>query len=350
MEYKFDSTKVDSKETGAPGDKKPTKTTKTLWKKYSDVIENSYKRIIDRRAGRIKSLKTSWKGFNKIGLNGIEWQALYIISTRPGVGKTLIANTIAKEVQELNKDQDFSVLHFQFEMLAENLGIRELSAGTNLDVRYIQSAEDDGMPRLTSEDLDKLRKYSKEQGHRKEYVIDKALTVKQIKKTAIDFFIAQGRKPVFITLDHTLLVKQDASERSKQETLQNLSTTLTELKNAYPFTFIILSQLNRSIDDSERQRPGMLSNYPTDADIYGSDWLMQAADVVIAYNRPAKYNLSVYGPLKYEIGPTDKFLLAMHILKNRFGTLDIQWYMADYPTMSIKEVPAPGGKMKFSSS
>jgi replicative DNA helicase len=274
---------------------------------------------------------------------------LIVIATRPGVGKTLIANTIARDIQELNKDQDFNVLHFQVEMLAQNLGIRELSAGTNLNVRYIQSAEDDGMPKLTTMDLAKLQKYADSQDGRNEYIIDISMTVAQMKDTIVKFYEFMGKKPIVITLDHTLLIKQAASETSRQITLQNLSVMLTEMKNRYPVTFIILSQLNRSIDEAERQKPGQLSNYPTDADVYGSDFLMQCADVMIAYNRPAKYNLSSYGPLRYIITPTDKYLLAMHVLKNRFGSIGVHWYKADYPTMSLQEAPEPSQKAKFST-
>jgi hypothetical protein len=62
---------------------------------------------------------------------------------------------------------------------------------------------------------------------------------------------------------------------------------------------------------------------------------------MIAYNRPAKYNLSLYGPLKYIIQPDDKYLLAMHVLKNRFGDTGIQWYKAEYALMTIVEAKAP---------
>ena len=68
---------------------------------------------------------------------------------------------------------------------------------------------------------------------------------------------------------------------------------------------------------------------------------MQCSDVVLAYNRPAKYNLSIYGPNKYKITPDDKYLLALHVLKNRFGELTIQWYRAEYEFMSLYEVDTP---------
>jgi replicative DNA helicase len=327
----------------------PSVPKKYPWKQYGEVLKASYEKLIKRKKGEIKSLKTRWKAFNGIGINGIEWQSMIVIGARPGVGKTFVAATIARDLQELNKDQDFNVLHFQFEMLAENMGIRELSAGTGLNIRYIQSAEDDGMKPLDWDDVTKLRLYSEKHENRKEFIIDQPMTVSQMKNTIVAFYETQGRRPIVITIDHTLLIKQDATERNKQITLQNLSVMFTEVKNRYPVTFIVLSQLNRTIDDAERQKPGTLGNYPTEADIYGSDWLMQCADVVIAYNRPAKYNLSMYGPRKFTIRPVDKYLLAAHVLKNRFGELSVQWYNADYATMSLVEADEPDTREKFSA-
>jgi hypothetical protein len=62
---------------------------------------------------------------------------------------------------------------------------------------------------------------------------------------------------------------------------------------------------------------------------------------MIAWNRPAKYNLALYGPNRFVITPSDKYLLAAHVLKNRFGDLSVQWYNADYPTMTITEAIMP---------
>lgn len=310
------------------------------WKRIGDVLKESVSYIEKKSTGIIKSLKSRWRQFNGIGLNGIEWQSLYVIAARPGVGKTLIAATIARDLHQLNKDQDFAILHFNFEMLGRNMGIRELSAANNLDVRYIQSAEDDGMPPLSKEDLEKLKSYVDKQIDREEYIIDKASSVAQMKEYIYGFYNEVG-KPIVVTLDHTLLVRQGAGESHRQQTLQNLATMLTEVKNALPVSFIVLTQLNREIDDADRQKPGKLSNYPTEADVYGSDYLLQCADVMIAYNRPAKYNLAQYGPQKFAIEPKDKYLLAAHIIKNRFGVTSIQWYKADYAKMSIEEAPTP---------
>jgi len=321
------------------GSTKPV-ASRSPWKRYTDIMQQGLDYISSRAKGEVKSLRTQWEGFNSIGLNGIEWQSLYVLAARPGVGKTLIAASLTRELQRINKDQDFAVLHFQFEMLGRNLALRELSSANRMNIRYLQSAGDADMPALTAADMKKLTDYVATQGHRQDYVIDTPLTVSEMRKALIDFY-KEVKKPFVVTLDHTLLVKQSGTETNRQMTLQNLATMMTEMKNALPITFLVLTQLNREIDDPDRQKPGSLSNYPTEADVFGSDYLLQCADVMIAYNRPAKYNLSLYGPLKYIITPDDKYLLAMHVLKNRFGETGIQWYKAEYALMTIVEARAP---------
>jgi replicative DNA helicase len=301
---------------------------------------------IHKRAKKdIKSLRTQWKQFNKIGLNGMEWNSLYVIAARPGVGKTLIASSLTRELQAINTDQNFAVLHLQFEMLGRNMALRELSAANKMNIRYLQSAEDDGMPSLTSADFDKLKDYVSKNKHREEFIIDKSLTVNEIKQ-AVRLFYKQIGKPFVVTLDHTLLVSMSGGDKNKQDTLSNLSVMLAELKNELPVIFIILTQLNREIDDAERQKPGQLSNFPAEKDVFGSDSLLQCADVMIAYNRPAKYNLQYYGPQQFIITPPDKYLLAMHVLKNRYGEVGIQWYRANYAEMTIDEAKEPDCRIK----
>ena len=315
-------------------------TSTDLWKHYSDVMNEGLIYIHNRAIGSSKSLKTQWKQFNNIGLNGVEWNSLYVIGARPGVGKTLIASSLTRELQTLNPDQDFAVLHFQFEMLGRNMALREFSSANNMNIRYLQSAKDDGMPPLSKTDFDKLKAYASANKTRQEFIIDKALTVNEMQSALIQFY-RKVAKPFVVTLDHTLLVKQSGSEKSKQETLNNLAVMLAEMKNKLPVMFIILTQLNREIDDAERQKPGQAGNYPTEKDVFGSDALLQCADVMIAYNRPAKYNISDYGPHHYMITPSDKYLLAMHVLKNRYGEVGIQWYRANYAKMLVEETIEP---------
>jgi hypothetical protein len=118
-----------------------------------------------------------------------------------------------------------------------------------------------------------------------------------------------------------------------------LGEALTMLKKHYPVAFVVLSQLNRNIDAPDRSRPGEYGNYVLDSDIYGSDALLQHADVVLGINKPSIRKIRQYGPEKYIISDDD--LLVFHFLKSRNGQTKISFFKLDRTTMRIIEVPAP---------
>ena len=65
------------------------------------------------------------------------------------------------------------------------------------------------------------------------------------------------------------------TEGNYAETLNNLAVMLAEMKNKLPVVFLILTQLNREIDDAERQKPGTQGNYPTEKDVF-EDYIMES--------------------------------------------------------------------------
>ena len=97
----------------------------------SITIEEAAKRSIEyihkRKTGAIKSLLTPWRKFNYVGLGGLEWQTIVTIAGMSGSGKTAILNELETALCELNPDEEFEVLSFNFEMLARNLVSRKLS-------------------------------------------------------------------------------------------------------------------------------------------------------------------------------------------------------------------------------
>ena len=111
------------------------------------------------------------------------------------------------------------------------------------------------------------------------------------------------------------------------------------MKKKYPVSFLILSQLNRGSDSPERNKPGTYGNYILDSDIYGSDALLQHADIVIGINRPFDRRLNIYGPDRLII--KDENLLVFHFLKSRNGTTRIGFYSLDRSTMRFIELDSP---------
>ena len=117
------------------------------------------------------------------------------------------------------------------------------------------------------------------------------------------------------------------------------NTVLTDLKRRYPIAFILLSQLNRNIDNPERNEDGKYGNYILESDLFGADALLQHADTVVGINKPAKQKIRYYGPDRYII--EDENTLAFHFLKCRNGDTRLSFFKAEFHNMRIVEMQTP---------
>jgi replicative DNA helicase len=307
-----------------------------LWRPVSDAFDEAVDIMRRRKSGELQSIKTPWRSMNNVGLNGIDWNSMTVVCARPGQGKSLLAQMICREAHGLNKGQNFDILRLEFEMMGQTSALRELSARFERSTRYLQSAEE-GSP-LTEADLKRAEAYAKAQLGRREYLIETPMTAKAARQAIIDFYEVH-RNPLLITIDHSALFDADIHEKDKMAVLYSVGAMITELKRKYPFAFVVLSQLNRSIDDPARHEPGSEKNYPNESDIFGADAMLQFADVLLAIVRPAKYHISCYGPQLFHI--TDDKLLAFHYMKVRNGTPQISFMRDDFKHMNIKEATPP---------
>jgi replicative DNA helicase len=144
---------------------------------------------------------------------------------------------------------------------------------------------------------------------------------------------------VLITIDHSLLFKKASYEKDKHDMLNNLGEALTLLKRQYSLSFIVLSQLNRNIDNPERSEEGKYGNYVLESDLFGADALLQHADTVIGINRPAKQKIRFYGPDRYVI--EDDRVIVLHFLKCRNGDTRLSFFKAEFEKMKIVEMITP---------
>jgi replicative DNA helicase len=148
-----------------------------------------------------------------------------------------------------------------------------------------------------------------------------------------------GFTNTLVTIDHSALFKVGKGQKDKFEMLYGLGEALTEMKKKFPVAFLVLSQLNRNVETIERAKDGTYGNYILDSDLYGSDALLQHADVVLGINRPFNRRIKFYGPEKYIINDPD--LLVFHILKSRNGYMGMNFFKLDRDVMRIMEVDAP---------
>lgn len=322
----------------------------TAWKSQRDGFRDSLLYLQGRMKGEIRSIKTPWAKWNDAGTDGIEWHSTTVIGGRPASGKTMIKDQIVREAFRLNAGDDFRVLEFQFEMLARTSAIREYSSVLGKTYKHLCSA--DPLSKLTNEELNACYNYAQERVKYPIDIVEEPCTVSEFKEIISEYMEAHSTvvdkkrvyKKTIVTLDHSLLLKKDAYEKDKYDTLYSLGEALTNLKRRYPIAFIILSQLNRGIDSPERNEDGKYGNYILESDVFGADALLQHADMLVGINRPGKQKIRFYGPDRYII-ENDK-VLVIHFLKCRNGDTRMSFFKAEFDKMRISEMSTPGTQEK----
>jgi replicative DNA helicase len=312
------------------------------FKLHWEVIEKSIKNIDDRRKGRIKSFVTPWQNINDATAGGIEWGSVVTIGARPGAGKTMFVSNLLRECKALNPTQDFNILEFQLEMTNEQYGQREIVAATGLDYNELLSTKkelDDFKFKQAEKYLDDCKRLHSQGVYRGQ--INRSITALDLEKAVHFYYNKLGGKPLIVTIDHSWLIKKDSNEKEKLNTLYNTADVLIRLKQELPIIIIMLTQLNRNIEDPLRKTPGSIQNYPTSSDIFGGDAMMQASDVVIALSRPYTFDITAYGPKSYTV--TEDGIFA-HLLKVRNGTNNIKliFMQGIFSQQKIVETIAPG--------
>jgi replicative DNA helicase len=318
------------------------------WKSHKEHYKDALRYMKGKQQGLIPSYKTPWPKFNNATLNGLEFNTITVIGARPASGKTLMVDQIVREGFKLNPGLNIRVLQFQLEMFGRTTKLREFSSVTKETYRYLCSAEEEDI--VVSDDIiDLCHKYAKEASKYPIDIVDESVTVKQFRTEIIEYMkeysISDDSGKIkyqntVITLDHSVLIKKDADESSKQETLANLGEVCTELKKKFPIAFILLTQLNRDTDRPERNENGKYGNYILESDIYGGDGLVQHADLVVGINRPAKRFISYYGPDRFII--EDDNTLVLHWIKSRNGEVGMSFFKAEFHNMLISEMETPG--------
>lgn len=310
-------------------------------KLYSEILDEGLKYVKDRKAGSIKSFRLPWQEINKLGVGGLEWGSMLTVGARPGAGKTMFVSQIIRESKLNNPTQDFNILEFQFEMGPKQVASRDFAAQTGLDYDAILSTKRE----VDQFAVDMMEKYARDtralevQGVYR-LQINTSMSSKDIEKAVYSYFNLLGCKPLVITIDHSWLIKKDPSEREKLNTLYNATEILMQLKTKLPIIVIMITQLNRSIDEPSRKTPGTIANFPTSSDIFGGDALMQGSDMVLILNRPYKVDIPIYGPKEYICSKDDCFV---HVIKTRNSSDDnnLVFMKFDFGKQKLFEIPEP---------
>ena len=318
-----------------------------------DALKKAIYKIEARRKGQLKSLKSAWPKFNDAFCDGLEWRTITVVGARPGVGKTLFMEQLIDDIIKFNTDHEFRILKFQFEMLDETNGIRKLSLNTGYDYNSLMSKAEPLDDKVFNKCVQLYH------GTKEKDIIDviyDPCTVDVMCATIHHHMEAHSKMVkdkdgnmikkytnMLVTIDHSALFKVSKDQKDKFEMLYALGEALTYMKKKSPVAFLVLSQLNRNVDNPDRVRDGEYGNYVLDSDLFGADALLQHADVVLGINKPSIRKIRQYGPEKYII--EDDETLVFHFLKSRNGLTKMSFFKLDRDLMRIVEIEPPAQAM-----
>lgn len=179
----------------------------TLSIKSMATVAAEAKTYINRRkTGEEKSLRVGAKKVNSAIMGGFDWGRIITIAGLSGSGKSTIARQWVKEMIELNPEESFEVLSFQFEMLGVDEIARDIASKSDMSVKEIYSADKP----ITVKQEDNISKILEELAKYPISIVDHIGTVRNVLDTILYFVstnnLAERKRGLVVTIDHTLNV------------------------------------------------------------------------------------------------------------------------------------------------
>ena len=296
-----------------------------------DLLDNAEAKLYEVTQGNVKKSTETAQSLviqakkkieeisNKDGLSGIPsgftkldrltsgWQPsdLIIVAARPGMGKTALTLTMARNIAV---DQNFPVAFFSLEMSSVQLITRLISSETGLSSEKLRTG--------------KLEKHEWEQLNVKVKSLEKApLFIDDTPSLSIFDLRAKARRLAsqygikMIVIDYLQLMTAGGSQKggNREQEISMISRNLKALAKELNVPVIALSQLSRAVETRGGSKRPLLS------DLRESGAIEQDADIVAFIYRPEYYKIEEWDD--EDRSPTEgqgEFIVAKH----RNGGLD----------------------------
>lgn len=217
-------------------------------------------------------------GFKELDYITSGWQKsdYIIIASRPSIGKTAIGIKFALEAIKNNK----KALFFSIEMAQEPVVKRFISMDLEIEPTLIKYPDENIIKKINNI---KSREY-----YNNLFIIDEPfVTTGFINKTLYKYNKIYGID--LVILDYLQYIKPEKGKKNttRENDISEISSSLKSIARQFDIPFIVLSQLNRSVELRQNKKPML-------ADLRESGSIEQDADIVIFLYRPFKYKILNY--------------------------------------------------------
>jgi replicative DNA helicase len=242
-----------------------------------ELVADSLTRYEARKQGEGFGLMTGISALDD-KITGMKGGELVIVAARPSAGKTALALNILENVTTAGEPT--AAFLTSLEMGAKSLSDRLITARAQIDGHQFRSAT------LDHKDESKVRRAAFELSGAPIYIDDRApRNVDQITSTARR--MKMSRNIGVVIVDYLTLVESGNSkgedDRSRQEQIAKITRRLKNLATNLDVPVVLLSQLNRGVENREDKRPRM-------SDLRESGAIEQDADIVLLMYRPDYYD------------------------------------------------------------
>ena len=269
---------------------------------------------LSKKQGELIGLSSGFKAVDGV-TQGLQNEDLIVIAGRPSMGKTSLAMNIAENIA---KNDDGCVLVFSLEMSSESLTSRMLSSMAGISQQSFKSAN------LTDRQWEKTIQQAKKLEKMNIHIDDKPNISPMEIRAKARRLAKQYRKNggvSLVVIDYIQLMQMPGRTENRVNELSDISRSLKYLAKEVNAPVIVLSQLNRAVEQRPNKRPQM-------ADLRDSGAIEQDADLIFMLYRDYLYtkdedwkNVVELRLVKHRNGPTKDILLSFRDELTRFGDL-----------------------------
>ncbi|MDK2820601.1 MAG: replicative helicase [Clostridia bacterium] len=241
--------------------------------KVKDVLLKTFEQLerLSAHKGEVTGVPT-FKDLDRL-LSGLQPSDLIICAARPGMGKTSFCLNIAQRVAVKN---NIPVAIFSLEMSKEQLVQRMLAAEAMVDQHRLRTGY------LDEDDWVRLVNAAGVLGEAPIYIDDTpAVSALEIRAKARRLQAENGLGIVIV--DYLQLMQAHRRVDSRQQEIALISRSMKALARELNVPVVVLSQLNRGVEQRQDKKPVM-------ADLLESGAIEADADVILFLYRPQYYD------------------------------------------------------------